>query len=72
MIDETAYAQKYSLGAPTSPFKPVDRSSPGTRLRFTLDKRWAGNDDFDLVAVEAHVRSLGLNLDNATLTFAVK
>lgn len=72
MVDGVAYAQKYTLGAPTGPFKKVDRESAGTRVRFTLDKRWAGRQPVDIVAVENQVRRLGLNLASTTLTFEEK
>jgi len=70
MVDGVAYAQKYILGAPSAPFKEVNRESPGTRVRFSLDKRWAGRREFDIVAVENQVRRLGLDLSNTTLTFS--
>ncbi len=69
MIDGVAYAQKYAIGVPTAAFKKVDRSSPGTRVRFTLDKRWIGREGFDIVSVENQVRRLGLDLVNADITF---
>ncbi len=70
MIDGVAYAQKYSIGVPTAAFKKVDRSSPGTRLRFSLDKRWAGRKGFDIVAVENQMRRLGLELGACDITFS--
>lgn len=72
MIDGVAYAQKYILGSPSGPFKQVNRESPGTRLRFSLDKRWAGNTGFDIVQVENQVRRLGIDLLNVTMTFSEK
>ena len=69
MIDGEAYAQRYSLGVPTGPFKVVARDSPGTRVRFTLDKRWAGRRPFDLGQVEAQVGTLGLNLEGTTIRY---
>ena len=70
MIDGTAYAQKYILGSPSAPFKEVNRESPGTRIRFSLDKRWAGNERFDIVAVENQVRRLGIDLSKVTINFS--
>lgn len=69
MLDGVAHAQRYALGVPTAPFKIVDRALPGTRVRFTLDKRWVGRVPFDLRAVEKHVGTLGLNLENTTIRF---
>ena len=70
MVDGKAYAQKYTLGKPSGAFKIVDRDSPGTRVRFSLDERWTGRTPFDIVAVENQVRRLGLSLSGTTLTFS--
>jgi len=70
MIDGTAHAQRYSLGVPTGPFKVVARDSPGTRVRFTLDKRWAGREAFDVSQVEQQLATLELNLASTTIRFS--
>lgn len=70
MTNGQAHAQRYSLGVPTGPFKVVARDSPGTRVRFTLDKRWAGRRAFEVSQVEQQLSTLGLNLANTTIRFS--
>ncbi len=69
MIDGVAWAQKYSFGEPSAPFKQVNRTSPGNRFRFELDKRYAGSDDFDFVSLDKEIRAIGLKLDSTEITF---
>ena len=64
----TAMVQKYSVGRPLNDFNEVKAKVNGTRLDFELDKRWT-DGDFDLSAIEAKVRSLGVLLDGVNLSF---
>ena len=70
MIDGTAWAQKYSFGAPSGPFRQVKRESPGNRLSFELDKRYAGASAFDFPALDTEIRKIGLKLASTTITYA--
>ncbi len=69
MIDGVPWAQKYTFGADSAPFKKVNRTSPGTRFRFVLDKRYAGSEAFDFTAVDRAIRSIGLKLENTKITY---
>lgn len=69
MIDGVAWAQKYSFGEPAAPFRQVNRTSPGNRFRFELDKRFVGSDDFDFATLDEKVRSIGLKLDGTKITY---
>lgn len=70
MIDGEAWAQKYSFGEPSAPFKQVNRTSPGSRFRFELDKRYAGSKPFDFEALDKEIRSIGLKLENTKITYS--
>lgn len=69
MVDGVAWAQKYTFGEAAGPFRKVDRTSPGSRFRFELDKRFVGSDDFDFVALDKEIRAIGLKLDGTNITY---
>jgi len=69
MINGVAWAQKYTFGEPSADFKKVKRTSPGNRLRFVLDKRYSGSDEFDFDALDKAVRAIGLKLENTKITY---
>ncbi len=69
MINGVAWAQKYSFGVPSAPFKQVTRTSPGNRFRFELDKRYVGSKPFDFAALNKEIRSIGLKLDSVNLVY---
>lgn len=69
MINGAAWAQKYSFGIPSGPFKQVSRTSPGNRFRFELDKRYAGSQGFDLTTLDREIRAIGLKLDACNLVY---
>lgn len=69
-VGEVAWAQKYNFGEPMADFKKVNRDSPGNRLRFVLDKRYAGSKDFDFDALDKTIRSIGLKLDNTKISYS--
>lgn len=69
MINGVAWAQKYSFGIPSGPFRQVNRTSPGNRFSFELDKRYAGSQPFDVDALDKEIRSIGLKLDSVNLVY---
>ncbi len=69
MIDGVAWAQKYAFGEPSAPFKQVNRTSPGNRFRFELDKRYVGSAAFDFEALDSGIRGVGLKLDATEITY---
>ena len=72
MIKDVAWAQKYSFGEPSAPFKQVNRTSPGNRFRFELDKRYIGGPDFDFDALDKDIRAIGLKLDGTEINYREK
>jgi len=66
----TAMVQKFSVGNSLGPATEVKAEVNGNRFEFELDKRWSASDDFDLPAIEAKVRSIGVALDGVNLTFS--
>lgn len=69
MINGTAWAQKYSFGEASAPFKQVNRTSPGNRFRFQLDKRYVSGPAFDFDALDKDIRSIGLKLEGTEIIY---
>ncbi len=72
MINGVAWAQKYSFGEPSADFKQVNRTSPGNRFRFDLDKRYVSGGKFDFDALDKEIRSIGLKLEGTEITYREK
>gem|GEM_PF-1290208 len=64
------HEQTYTRGEPDAPFATTSRSAPsGTRLRFTLDRRFLRDETFDQVGLQRRLAELEIDLEGVAITF---